>query len=143
MEPGSDEAYRDKLPGDLPYVFNTPTHGKGAKRIIESRGTEPMPKRFIRAYCLRDPQSGREGPWLAGMTLDPGVVSEAWCHQRDYVCMIEEIGGKPIQPGQSFSAAFVVGYFDSIEEMERVYDEYAGAKSLVADEHGWRFIRSN
>ncbi len=57
--------------------------------------------------------------------------------------MIEEFGGRPIQPGQSFSAAFVVGYFDSIEEMERVYDEYAGAKSLVADENGWQLIRSN
>lgn len=258
MEPGSDEAYRDKLPGDLPYVFNTPTHGKRPKRSIEGpqictqakelspkvlrgkdfvavqssyryhlaapgkktgsewaqtivfpagkryfvsmdkitsvnasdamflridmpghirhqkgdrftevylsyfghipsrefftnfapdekfiyrRGTEPLPKRFIRAYHLRDPQSGREGPWLAGMTLDPAMVSEAWCHQRDYVCMIEEFGGRPIQPGQSFSAAFVVGYFDSIEEMEHVYDTYAGAKSLEVNERGWKLER--
>ncbi len=70
-------------------------------------------------------------------------MSEAWCHQRDYVCMIEEFGGKPIQTGQSFSAAFVVGYFDSIEEMERVYDEYAGATSLVVEENGWQLRRSN
>jgi hypothetical protein len=35
MEPGSDEAYRDQLPGDLPYHFNNLYHGKRAKRSIE------------------------------------------------------------------------------------------------------------
>src|SRR5262245_53215446 len=35
MEPGSDEEYRDKLPGDLPYTFNNLVHGKRAKRSIE------------------------------------------------------------------------------------------------------------
>jgi len=69
---------------------------------------------------MRDPKNGRPGPWLAGMTLDPSVVSEAWCHQRGYVCLIEEFGGRPVKAGESFSAAFIVGYFDSIEEMESV-----------------------
>jgi hypothetical protein len=255
MEPGSDEAYRSQLAGDLPYEFNTLFHGRRAKRSIEGpqictqarelaprvirgpgfvavhssyryhlaapgkatgsewnqtivfpagkrylissdqvttvnsseamflrldmpghikhhgedtfsevylsyaghlaarefstnfapdtkfiyrRGVETTPKRFIRAYHLREAQTGRDGPWLAGMTLDPSVVSEAWCHERDYVCMIQEFGGKPIRPGQTFSAAFIVGYFDSIPEMERVYDQYAGANALIADEKGWR-----
>src|SRR5437764_13247124 len=35
MEPGSDEAYRDKLPGDLPYTFNNLVHGQRPKRCIE------------------------------------------------------------------------------------------------------------
>src|SRR5438874_3269066 len=35
MEPGSDEAYRSQLPGDLPYLFNNSYHGKRAKRSIE------------------------------------------------------------------------------------------------------------
>ena len=35
MEPGSDEAYRDRLPGDLAYVFNNRYHGKRPKRSIE------------------------------------------------------------------------------------------------------------
>ncbi|MFN0171184.1 MAG: hypothetical protein ACKV22_32610, partial [Bryobacteraceae bacterium] len=68
-------------------------------------------------------------------------VSEAWCHQRGYVCMIEEFGGRPIRPGQSFSAAFIVGFFDSIEEMERVYDRHAGHSGLVATEQGWKLER--
>jgi hypothetical protein len=259
MEPGSDEAYRDQLPGDLAYQFNNPYHGKRAKRSIEgpqictrakevsprvTRGADfvavttsfkyliaapgkktgsvwdqilvfpagkryfissdritsvnsseamflrldmpghirhdhgdtfsevylsyagripakeflknfapdekfiyirekgKIPKRFIRAYRLRDPKTGRDGPWLAGMTLDPSVVYEAWCHQRDYVCMIEEFGGRPVKEGESFSAAFVVGYFDSVEEMEKVYDSYAGATGLEVDAGGYRLIKS-
>jgi hypothetical protein len=74
------------------------------------------------------------------MTLDPGVVSEAWCHQRGYVCMIEEYGGRPIEPGESFSAAFIVGYFDSIEEMQQVYDEHKGHTGLEVTEDGWKLI---
>jgi hypothetical protein len=257
MEPGSDEAYRDQLPGDLAYLFNNSYHGKRAKRSIEGpqictkakalspqvirgkdfvaakmnfkyylaapgkrtgsqweqtivfpagnryfissdkittvnasdamflrvdmpghikhkrgdtfsevylsyvgripsseffedfapdvkfnyrRDTNPVPQRFIRAYHLRDPKTGADGPWLAGMTLDPSVVYEAWCHQRGYVCMIEEFGGRPIKPGESFSAAFVVGFFDSLEEMNRVYDSLVGHTGLEANENGWRLV---
>lgn len=258
MEPGSDAAYRDRLPGDLPYVFDNLVHGRRPKRCIEGpqictqakelapevvrgpdfvavrsrfryriaapgrqagsqweqtlvfpagkryflssdriatvnasdamflrvdmpghirhqgadtfsevylsyrgripatefktdfppdekldyrRDRDPLPRRFIRAYHLRDSKTGRDGPWLAGMTLNPSDVSEAWCHQRGYVCMIEEFGGRPIRPGQSFSAAFVVGFFDSIEEMEQVYDAHAGNSGLHADERGWRLLQ--
>ncbi|NQT36897.1 MAG: hypothetical protein HQ581_05385 [Planctomycetes bacterium] len=96
-----------------------------------------VPQRFIRAYRLRDRETGEPGPWLAGMTLAPSVVHEAWCHQRGYVCMIEEFGGRPIKAGESFSAAFIVGYFDSIEEMNDVYDQYKGAIGLKVDANGW------
>jgi hypothetical protein len=262
MEPGSDEAYRDKLPGDLPYVFNNLHHGKRAKRSIEgpqictkakelkptviegkdfvavrqdhaytlaapgkktgskweqtivfpagkryfisadkitavnasdamflridmpghikhkngdtfsevylsyrstnggkiepkefakdfapdekflySRDDAKIPKRIIRAYHIRDPKTGKDGPWLAGMTLDPGIVYEGWCHQRGYICMIEEIGGRPVKAGESFGAAFIVGYFDSIEEMEKVYDEFAGNQGLEVSEKGWKLTK--
>jgi hypothetical protein len=96
-----------------------------------------VPQRFIRAYRLRDPKSNKEGPWLAGMTLEPSSVSEAWCHQRGYVCMIEEFGGRPIKAGGSFSAAFVVGFFDSIEDMHKVYDQYAGSTRLDVTPTEW------
>lgn len=254
MEPGSDEAYRDQLPGDLPYVFNNAYHGKRAKKSVEGpqictkagamdpvivhgkdfiavkqswrytlaapgkktgstweqvivvprgqryfiaadkmtvqnasealffrldmpghikhkngdsfsevylsyhgripssefrdnfapdekfnyrRDAGKVPERFIRAYHLRDPKTGKDGPWLAGMTLEPSAVSEAWCHQRNYVCLIEEIGERPIAAGESFGAAYIVGYFDSIEEMNATYDLYRGHSGLVADEKGW------
>lgn len=102
---------------------------------------EGPPERFIRAYRLRDPETGKAGPWLAGMTLDPSVVYEAWCHQRGYVCMIEEFGGRPVEAGESFSAAFIVGYFDSIEEMHEVYDRHKGCTGLSANETGWELTR--
>jgi hypothetical protein len=95
------------------------------------------PTRFIRAYRLRDPGTGQPGPWLAGMTLDPSVVYEAWCHQRGYVCMIEEFGGRPVKAGESFSAAFIVGYFDSIDEMHEVYDAHKGFTGLKVSAEGW------
>jgi hypothetical protein len=260
MEPGSDEAYRDKLPGDLPYLFNNSYHGKRAKRSIEGpqictkagrlaphvvkgrdfvavrqdysyrlaapdkktgsrweqtivfpadkryfvscdtvttvnasdamflridmpghikhtggdtfseiylsyhgripakefaknfapderflyvREESKLPKRMIRAYRIRDPKTGKDGPWLAGMTLDPRDVCEAWCHQRDYVCMIEEIGGRPIKPGESFGAAFIVGFFDSLDEMHDVYDRHVGHNRLdvALDGSGWKLVK--
>lgn len=109
------------------------------EKFLYRRGEGKTPRRFIRAYRLRDPKTGVAGPWLAGMTLDPSVVSEAWCHQRGYVCMIQEFGGRPVQTGDHFSAAFLVGYFDSIREMERVYDRYAGHNGLevTARAGGW------
>lgn len=259
MEPGSDKAYREKLPKDLVYSYNNPYHGKQAKRGIEgpqictkakklspkiirgkdfvavqmtynyhlaapgkktgskwtqtlvfpkgkryfissdridsvndsdglflridmpghikhNRGNtfskvylsyrgeisaeefftnfapdekfnyrrdrvEKPPERFIRAYQLRESKTGRSGPWLAGMTLDSAIVHEAWCHQRGYICMIEEFGGRPIKAGESFSAAFVVGYFDSIDQMHRVYDEYRGTSGLTVDASGWKLTK--
>lgn len=258
MEPGSDEAYRRRLPGDLPYEYNNMVHGRRAKRSIEGpqictqakelsprlirgkdfvavqqeyrytlaapgkqagslwqqtlvfpqgkryflaadrittvnagdalflrvdmpghikhtagdtfsevylsylgpipasefgadfppderfdyrRDRDRIPRRFIRAYHLRDPKTGKDGPWLAGMTLDPEVVCEAWCHQRGYVCLIEEIGGRPVRPGGSFGAAYVVGFFDSTPEMERTYDRYARHTRLEATESAWRLLR--
>jgi hypothetical protein len=111
------------------------------EKFLYRREAGRTPRRFIRAYRLRDPQSGAAGPWLAGMTLEPSVVSEAWCHQRGYVCMIQEFGGRPVKPGETFSAAFLVGYFDSVEEMERIYDRYAGHTGLEATPAGWRLVK--
>jgi len=106
------------------------------------RDQQRVPERFIRAYQQRDPATGKTGPWLAGMTLDPTVVHEAWCHQRGYVCMIQEIGGQPVKAGESFSAAFIVGYFDSIEEMHQIYDQYKGHRGLKVDLDGWELVAS-
>src|SRR5207237_6210389 len=82
-------------------------------KFLYARGAGKEPRRFIRAYHTRDPKTGRDGPWLAGMTLDPGAVYEAWCHQRGYVCLIEECGCRPVQPGDVFGASFPVRFFDS------------------------------
>ncbi len=106
-----------------------------------TRGRDKVPQRMIRGYHLRDRESGKAGPWLAGLTLQPDVVSEAWCHQRGYVCMIEEFGGRPIKAGESFSAAFVVGYFDSLDDLHATYDLFAGHTGLEANESGWKLVK--
>jgi len=99
------------------------------------------PERMIRGYKLRDPATGKAGPWLLGMTLDPAIVSEAWCHQRGYVSMIEEFGERPIKAGEHFSAAFIVGYFDSLEEAEEVYDAHRGHSGLAVNDNGWSLTK--
>ena len=129
-------SYRGTLPAER-FFEDFPPDGN----YLYRRGAEGPPDRFIRAYQLRDPKTGKTGPWLAGMTLEPSVVSEAWCHQRGYVCMIEEFGGRPIRPGESFSAAFIVGYFDSIDEMQKVYDRHKGHTRLEVSADGWRLLK--
>jgi hypothetical protein len=106
------------------------------------RDTHKTPKHFIRAYHLRDPATGKDGPWLAGLTLESSVVYEAWCSQRPggIIVMIEEVFGKPIKAGESFSTAHIVGYFDSIAEMHTVYEQHKGHTALIADETGWRLV---
>jgi hypothetical protein len=54
------------------------------------------------------------------------------------IVMIEEVYGKPIKAGGSFSAAHIVGYFDDIEEMKALYEQHKGHTALAADEGGWR-----
>lgn len=259
MEPGSDESYRSKLPGDLPYEFGNAWHGKSPKRSIEGpqictkakelkpriiqgkdfiaieqrfayqiaapgkqtgsewrqtmvfpsgkryflstdrilsrnagdalffrqdmpghikhkngntfsevylsyRGRIPaaefakdfapdekfnyrrdrdgVPQRMIRAIHLRDPKTGADGPWLASITLNPSDTSEAWCHQRGYVCMIHEVGERPVKAGESFGAAYIIGYFDSIEEIEKTCDAHHGHSDLEATAEGWRLLPS-
>lgn len=104
------------------------------------RDMNKTPERFIRAYHIRNKETGKDGPWLAGMTLDPSVVYEAWCAQwpGNFLIMIEEVHGRPVKAGESFSAAHIVGYFDTIDDMHAVYDRYKGHTSLEADAEGWR-----
>jgi hypothetical protein len=107
------------------------------------RDTHKTPAHFIRAYHLRDPKTGKDGPWLAGLTLEPTAVYEAWCSQRPggIIVMIEGVHGKPVKAGESFSAAHIVGYFDTVEDMHKVYDRNKGHTALTADASGWRLVK--
>jgi hypothetical protein len=98
-------------------------------RYLYQRREGKVPERMIRAYQVK--RDGKPGPWLAGMTLDPAAVSEAWCHERGYVCFIEELGGRKVKAGETFGAAYIVGWFDDVAEMDKVYDRYKGKRSLV------------
>ncbi len=98
-------------------------------KFLYQRKPDKVPGRMIRAYQVK--RDGKPGPWLAGMTLAPAAVSEAWCHQRGYVCFIEELHGQRVKAGETFGAAYAVGWFDDIPEMEKVYDRHKGANRLT------------
>jgi hypothetical protein len=120
--------------GTIPAKDFTANFGPDEKFLYQ-RQAGKVPERFIRAYQVK--LDGKPGPWLAGMTLDPAEVVEAWCHQRGYVCFIEELHGKAVKAGETFGAAYIVGYFDDIAEMERVYDRYTGARRIEVDAKGF------
>jgi hypothetical protein len=101
-------------------------------KFLYQRNDAKIPERMIRAYQVK--LDGKPGPWLAGMTLDPAATSEAWCHQRGYICFIEELHQRKVKAGETFGAAYVVGWFDDVAEMNKVYDRYRGAKTVSIDD---------
>ena len=107
-------------------------------RYLYIRDDDHVPERFIRAVQVAS--EGGNDPWLAGMTLDPSATCEAWCHQRKYVCFIQELHRQPVPKGETIGAAYVVGYFDSVEEMYRTYDAYRDTKCIEVDEGGYRLL---
>lgn len=106
-------------------------------KFLYQRGKGKVPERMIRAVQVN--VDGKAGPWLAGMTLDPAVTSEAWCHQRGYICFIQELHKKKVKAGESFGAAYVVGWFDDVAEMNKVYDRYKGATRIETTKEGFKF----
>jgi hypothetical protein len=98
------------------------------EKFLYQRDDKAIPKRMIRAYRIK--VGDKPGPWLAGITLDPAAVSEAWCHQRGYVCFIQELHRRKVKAGESFGAAYAVGYFDDIAAMRRLADRLEGKRSI-------------
>jgi len=41
----------------------------------------------------------------------------------------------------SFGAAWIIGFFDSIDEMNEVYDEHRGHTGLQVDTQGWKLTK--
>lgn len=105
-------------------------------KFLYQRKEDKIPERMIRGYQLK--VEGKPGPWLVGMTLDPAAVVEAWCHQRSYVCFIQELHGKKVRAGETFGAAYVVGYFDDIAAMEKTYDRYKGKTRIEVNKDGFQ-----
>jgi hypothetical protein len=130
-----EQVYLSYLDKPIPASAFKDDFAPDARYLYQRKG-DKVPERMIRAYQVK--LDGKPGPWLAGMTLDPAAVGEAWCHQRGYVCFIEELHRRPVKAGESFGAAYAVGWFDDIAEMERVYDKLKGKTKIVVDEDGFR-----
>lgn len=109
------------------------------ERFLYQRHNDAIPQRMIRAYQVK--LHGNPGPWLAGMTLDPAEVCEAWCHQRGYVCMIQEMHRRHVNAGESFGAAYIVGWFDDIPQMQKTYDQFKGATGIEVGDGKFELIR--
>jgi len=107
-------------------------------QFLYRRSPGAIPTEMIRGY--RTSPEGRPGPWLLGMTLHPAIVYEAWCHQRGYVCFIQEIGGLPVRAGEAFSAAYIVGWFDGLGEARETYARYRGTTDWRVTPEGWEAV---
>jgi hypothetical protein len=129
------QVYLSYVDRPIPASAFAEPFGPDAKYLYQRREGR-VPERLIRAYQVK--LDGRPGPWLAGMTLDPAAVSEAWCHQRGYVCLIEELHRRKVRAGESFGAAYVVGWFDDVGEMEKVYDRFKGKRAIEVKEGKFR-----
>ena len=130
-----DSIYLSYLDKPIPAGEFAKEFGPDEKYLYQ-RDDAKVPQRMIRAYRVK--VDGKPGPWLAGMTLDPAATSEAWCHQRGYVCFIQELHRRKVKAGETFGAAYVVGWFDDVGEMEKVYDRYKGARAIEVSEKEFR-----
>jgi hypothetical protein len=131
-----EQVYLSYLDKPIPASAFAQNFGPDEKFLYQRKEGRPVPPRMIRAYQVK--LNGRPGPWLAGMTLEPSEVCEAWCHQRGYVSFIEELHRRPVKAGESFGAAYVVGWFDNIGQMEAAYDEYKGKTKIVLERNSFR-----
>jgi hypothetical protein len=52
--------------------------------------------------------------------------------------LIEELHGKRVKAGETFGAAYVIGWFDDIPAMQAVYDRYKGKHAIVVAKGGFR-----
>jgi hypothetical protein len=130
-----EQIYLSYLPNPIPASEFDHDFGPDEKYLYQ-RQENKIPERMIRAYQVKLP--GHPSPWLAGMTLDPSGVCEAWCHERGYLCMIEELHRRHVRAGEAFGNAYVIGWFDNIPQMQEVYDRYKGATRLNVE---WNLFR--
>jgi hypothetical protein len=105
-------------------------------KFLYQRNDDKIPARMIRAYQVKI--DGKPGPWLGGISFDPAEASEAWCHQRGYVCFIQEMHRRKVKAGEAFGAAYAVGYFDDVPAMEKVSDRYKNCRSLIVENGKFR-----
>ncbi len=55
--------------------------------------------------------------------------------------MIEEFGGRPVKAGESFSAAFLVGFFDSVDQCTKSTTPTRGTPRLEVTCDGWKLLK--
>jgi hypothetical protein len=125
-----EQVYLSYLETPIPATAFKDAFAPDAKYLYQRKEGQ-IPDRMIRAYQVK--QNGKPGAWLAGMTLDPSLVAEAWCHQRGYVCFIEELHRRPVKAGETIGAAYAIGWFDNIPQMQDLYDSLKGTRRIAVE----------
>ena len=120
-----------------PRARSSPRTSPPTRSSSISARTTRCPSGMIRAYQV---EAGRQaGPVAGGHDARPGRhVSEAWCHQRGYVCFIQELHGHKVKAGETFGAAYVVGWFDDVPAMQRIADQFDGKQAIELEGKKWR-----
>jgi hypothetical protein len=132
-------SYFDKPIPSKEFLTNfAPDEKFNYRRDAWQAAGKKLPERIIRGYKLRDPATGKEGPWLLGMTPRPvdrqrRLVPSAGLRLHD-----RGVRRAPHQSRRALLRAFIVGYFDSLDEAAKVYDQYKGASGLEVVESGWK-----
>ena len=109
---------------------------RAGREISVSAQRRQGPARMIRAYQVK--VDGKPGPWLGGLTFDPAEVSEAWCHQRGYVCFIQEMHRRKVKAGETFGAAYAVGFFDDIAGDGKALRPLQELRTLIVEDGKFR-----
>jgi hypothetical protein len=132
------QVYLSYLPEPIPAARFDRAFGPD-ENFLYRRQESHVPQRMIRAYQVK--LDGKPGPWLAGMTLKPANVVEAWCHERGYVCLIEELHGRRVRAGETIGNAYVIGWFDDIDQMQQTYDRHKGVTGVTVEKNQLTFNR--
>jgi hypothetical protein len=116
-------------PGDAGEQVN---HGDDAGRGLDARPwfrhiDMRAQAELLSALRTDTPPSAADAP----ERLSPSARECAPLMYWVTVCFIEELHRRHVQAGESSGAAYVVGWFDDVPAMERVYDRYKGARSVV------------
>ena len=58
-----------------------------------------------------------------------GIIGTAGCF--GYVSFIQELHRRRVRAGESFGAAYAVGWFDDVAAMEALCDRHRGRRAIV------------
>ena len=129
-------SYRGRIPA-AEFLADFPPDA----RFDYRRQRDPLPERFIRGYRLRDAATGRDGPWLLGH--DAGTLGRLRGLVPPAGLRVHDRGVR--RPAHSrrtvLQHAFLVGYFDSLEEAPAVYDAHKGHTALEVSAAGWKLAQ--
>jgi hypothetical protein len=65
-----------------------------------------------------------------------GIIGTAGCF--GYVCFIQELHRRKVKAGESFGAAYAVGWFDDVAAMEALGDRLRGRRAIFLGDGKFR-----